>query len=108
MRVFPLLRERKTLVAKCFEEFCFFFLSPSSLLKNLGFVQILSFLNFSFSFCLIFHTRISQIAFRLFLLALKVCLQNLFCCAVVGRGEREEKDFGEERSSRRFLRSFLF
>jgi len=66
----------------------FFFLSPSSLLKNLGFV---SFLNFSFR------------VFDLFLLALKVCLQNLFCCAVVGRGEREEKDFGEERSSRRFF-----
>ena len=80
VRVFPLLRERKTL-AKCFEEFCFFFLSPSSLLKNLGFV---SFLNFSFR------------VFDLFLLALKVCLQNLFCCAVVGRGEREEKDRGRK------------
>ena len=38
----------------------------------------------------------SQIAFHLFLLALKVCLQNLFCCAVVGRGEREEKDRGKK------------
>ena len=44
-----------------------------------------------------FHTpRISQIAFHLFLLALKVCLRNLFCCAVVGRGEREEKDRGRK------------
>ena len=104
MCVFPLLRAERLLpVLKSFVFFSF----PFLLLKNLGFVKMCPFL-FSRSFDFFFHTpRISQIAFHLFLLALKVCLQNLFCCAVVGRGEREKKT-GEERTRRRFLRSFLF
>jgi hypothetical protein len=73
-----------------------FFSFPFFNLKNLGFVKMCPFL-FSRSFDFFFHTpRISQIAFHLFLLALKVCLQNLFCCAVVGRGEREEKTLGKK------------
>ena len=88
-------KERLLLQSVFCEEFCFFFLSPSSLeefrvCKNVSFFELLFFV------LLIFHTRISQIAFHLFLLALKVCLQNLFCCAVVGRGEREEKTLGKK------------
>ena len=80
--------EKERLSQSVLKSFVFFFLSPSSLLKNLGFVKILSF--FELLVCLIFH-RISQIAFHLFLLALKVCLQNLFCCAVVKEEENAKK-----------------